>query len=56
MVFVVDHHMVQALPPDTANTSFHIGMLPRTLGSGQHFLYTHVLAPLPKDCSVDKDN
>ena len=53
MPLMQDDHLIQTLPPDTSNEPFHIRILPRTLGSGSHFLDAHVLDPLSKGRAVD---
>ena len=53
MPLMQDEHLIQTLPPDTANEPFHRGILPRTLGSGQHFLDVHVPHTLSKGGAVD---
>jgi hypothetical protein len=53
MLLVQDDYMIQALAPDTPNQTLNVGVLPWTLGSGQHFLDAHVPHPLPKGCAVD---
>jgi hypothetical protein len=42
MLLVQDDHLIQALAPDTPNQTLDVGVLPWTLGSGQHFLDAQV--------------
>ena len=53
MLLVQDDHRIQARVPDTPNQTLGVGVLPRTLGSGQHFLDAHVPHALPKMDAVD---
>ena len=53
MALMQDDHVVQTLPPGTANEPFHIGILPWTLRGSQHFLEAHVPNPLSKGRAVD---
>ena len=53
MLFVQDEHLIQTLAPDTPNQPLDVGVLPRTLGSDQHFLDAQVLDPMLKGCAVD---
>ena len=36
---VEDDEMVQAVPADRADQAFDVGILPGTLGGGEHFFY-----------------
>ena len=53
MPLMEDYHMIQTLPPDTANEPLDIRMLPRTLWGSQHFLDAHMSHTLPKMGAVD---
>jgi hypothetical protein len=53
MLLVQDDHLIQALVPDTPNQTLDVGVLPWTLGSGQHFLDAQVSYTLPKMGAVD---
>src|SRR5215216_2501142 len=53
MALVQDDHVVQALATDTPDDSLHVGILPRTSGSDDHFFDAHVAHALPKRGAVD---
>ena len=45
--------MIETLAPDRADEPFREGVLPRTVGRGQHFTDAHALHALPKSETVD---
>ena len=53
MLFGEYNHVVETLAANTADHSFHIGVLPGRVRSGDHFFDLHPCYPLPKIVSVD---
>jgi hypothetical protein len=53
MPLMQDDYVIQTRSPDTANAPLHIGILPRTLWSGQHFLNAHTPHTQSKGRAVD---
>ena len=53
MAFAQNDDMIEALPPDRADEPFHERILPRAVGSREHFADPHALHSLPKGVAVD---
>jgi len=53
VAFAQDENVIETLAPDRADEPFCEGVLPRTVGRGQHFTDAQALHALPKSETVD---
>src|SRR5207245_10581840 len=53
MPVMQDDHLIQTLPPDTADEPLDIRVLPRRAGGSHHFIDAHMAHTLPKMSAVD---